>query len=84
MNELRTRIHIEHIGEGSLFLTVSCDASTREEGRMTWTDFNPSWFRIANLDENENVIDGQSIDFNASDAVYLSNGLKVWETYHLA
>lgn len=76
MDEPRTETRISHIGDGSLFLIVYYDVSMREEGSMTWTDNNPSGFRIANLDEDENVIDGQSIDFSVSAAVHLSSGLR--------
>jgi hypothetical protein len=65
----------EQIGDGPLHIITYEEDTTKTEGRTIWLDSKLLWFKIANLDKNEHVIENQELTFGGENAPFMARDL---------
>ena len=67
--------NVEQIGHGRLHIITSEEDTTRAEGRMIHVSSKLLWFKIANFDENKNIIENQNLMFEGEYAAQAARSL---------
>ena len=65
----------EQIGDGPLHIIISEEFTTKTEGRTIWPDSKLLWFKIANLNKNEDVIENQELIFEGENTPFMARDL---------
>jgi len=71
----KPREEVKQIGHGSLHVITSVEEELRTEGRTIYLDTNFLWFKIAYLDENEDVIENKVVMFEGDNAPRIADFL---------